>query len=82
MIGGIIRSITDYAVVPRLHEEVRQRLVRRFGEGVQSWLQELPDRPLVLRERYSLELDAVIPRGNMSVAGFARPGGTVFVARR
>jgi len=67
VIGGILRSITDYADVPRLDEQVRQRLVRRFGDGVQSWLEELPGRLFVLRERWSPELDAVIPRGSMSV---------------
>jgi streptomycin 6-kinase len=67
VIGGILRSITDYPDVPRLDEQVRQRLVRRFGDGVQSWLEELPGRLLVLRERWSLELHAVIPRGSMSV---------------
>ncbi len=48
-------------------DEARQRLVRRFGDGVQSWLAELPSRLLVLRERWSLELDSVIPKGSMSV---------------
>ena len=66
-IGGIIRSITDYPDVPGLDDEVRQRLVRRFGDGVQSWLEELPGRLLVLRERWSLEFDSVIPKGSMSV---------------
>ena len=68
VIGGIIRSITDYPPdVPRLDEQLRQRLVRRFGDGVQSWLEELPGRLLVLRECWSLELDSVIPKGSMSV---------------
>jgi streptomycin 6-kinase len=67
VIGGILRSITDYRAVPRLDEQVRQRLAKRFGDDVQSWLDELPGRLLVLKERWSLELDAVIPRGSMSV---------------
>src|SRR5207245_1368477 len=67
VIGGKIRSIIDYSDVPRFDEQVRQRLVRRFGDGVQSWLEELPGRLLALRERWSLELDAVILRGSMSV---------------
>src|SRR5438132_2580512 len=58
--------MTDYADVPRL-DEARQRLVRRFGDGVQSWLEELPGRLLVLRERWSLVPDSVIPKGSMSV---------------
>ena len=52
--------------VPRL-DEARQRLVRRFGDAVQSWLEELPGRLLLLRERWSLELDSVLPKGSMSV---------------
>ena len=41
--------------------------MRRFGDGVQSCLEELPGRLLVLTERWSLELDSVIPQGSMSV---------------
>ena len=48
-------------------DEARQRLVRRFGDGVQSWLEELPARLFALWERWSLELDSVIPKGSMSV---------------
>ena len=58
--------MNDYPDVPRL-DEARQRLVRRFGDGVQSWMEELPGRLLVLRERWSLELDSVLPKGSMSV---------------
>ena len=59
--------MTDYTDVPRLDEQDRQRLVRRFGEGVQVWLEELPGRLFALWERWSLELDSVIPKGSMSV---------------
>ena len=58
--------MTDYPDVPNL-DEARQRLVRRFGESVQSWLEELTGRLLVLRERWGLELDSVLPKGSMSV---------------
>jgi hypothetical protein len=58
--------MTDYPDVPRL-DEARQRLVRRFGDGVQSWLEDLPGRLLVLRERWRLELDSLITKGSMSV---------------
>jgi streptomycin 6-kinase len=58
--------MTGEPTVPRLNE-ARQRLVRRFGDGVQSWLDELPARLLVLRARWSLDLDSVIPKGSMSV---------------
>jgi len=52
--------MADCPDVPRL-DEARQRLVRRFGDGVQSWMDELPGRLLVLRERWSLKYDTVIP---------------------
>jgi streptomycin 6-kinase len=58
--------MTDYPDVPRL-DEARRRLARRFGDGVQSWMDELPGRLLVLSERWSLELDSVLPKGSMSV---------------
>ena len=58
--------MTDYPDVPNL-DEARQRLVRRFGDGVQSWLEELPSRLLVLRARWGLELGRVLPKGSMSV---------------
>ena len=74
MIGGIIRSITDYPDVPGLDDEVRQRLVRRFGDGVQSWLEELPGRLLVLRERWSLEFDSVIPKAACRWSSALGPG--------
>src|SRR5438477_5354968 len=71
--------MTDYSDVPHIDEarqrladvpgldEARQRLVRRFGDGVRTWLEELPGHLLVLRERWSLEFDSVIPQGSMSV---------------
>lgn len=65
--------MADYPDVPRL-DEARQRLVRRFGDNVQPWLDELPGRLLVLRERWSLELDSVIPKGSMSVVIRCRTG--------
>src|SRR2546423_4984549 len=52
--------------VPRL-DEARQRLVRRFGDGVQSWIDELPGRLLLLRERWRLDIESVLPKGSMSV---------------
>jgi len=58
--------VADYPGVPNL-DEARQRLVRRFGDGVQSWMDELPGRLLVVRERWRLELDSVLPKGSMSV---------------
>jgi streptomycin 6-kinase len=58
--------MTDSPAVPNL-DEARQRLVRRLGDGVQPWLEELPACLLLLSERWSLELDSVIPQGSMSV---------------
>jgi len=58
--------MTDPPDMPSL-DEARQRLLRRFGDGVQSWMDELPARLLVLRERWSLELESVLPKGSMSV---------------
>jgi streptomycin 6-kinase len=48
-------------------DEARQRLVRRFGDEVQSWMDELPGRLLDLKARWGLDLDSVIPKGSMSV---------------
>src|SRR5207248_752658 len=56
----------DHPGVPNL-DEARQRLVRRFGDGVHSWMDELPGRLLVIRERWSLELDSALAKGSMSV---------------
>ena len=48
-------------------DEAGQRLIRRFGDGVESWLEELPGRLLVLRKRWRIELDSIIQKGSMSV---------------
>jgi streptomycin 6-kinase len=66
--------MTDYTSALRL-EEAGQRMVRRFGVGVQSWLDELPERLRALAERWSLELDSVIPKGSMSVVIRCRTRG-------
>ena len=65
--GAIVHPITDYLDVTGLDYEVRQRLVRRFRDSVQTWLEELPAGLLALREQWGLELDSVIPKGSMSV---------------
>jgi streptomycin 6-kinase len=59
-------SMTDLPDLRSL-DEARQRLARRFGNDVQSWMDELPDRLIVLRERWRLKLDNVLPKGSMSV---------------
>jgi streptomycin 6-kinase len=58
--------MTDSSDLPSL-DEARQRLVRRFGDGVQSWIDELPGRLLVLRERWRLKFGSVLPKGSVSV---------------
>jgi streptomycin 6-kinase len=65
-IRGTIGSMRDHPDLPRL-DVAGRRLVRRFGDGVQSWLEELPGHLLVLRERWSIELHGVIEKGSMSV---------------
>jgi streptomycin 6-kinase len=61
----------QYADVPRL-DEARRRLVRRFGDDVEQWLDDLPRRLVVLGKRWNLELESVIPKGSMSVVIRAR----------
>jgi len=65
--------VTEVPDLPSL-DEARHRLARRFGDGVQSWMDELPNRLIVLRERWNLELDSVIPKGSMSVVLRCRTG--------
>src|SRR5690349_14029377 len=50
-----------------VQSEVRRRLTRRFGDTVEPWLEELPDRLAALQDRWNLRLREVIPRGSMSV---------------
>lgn len=46
----------------------RQRLTKRFGAEIESWLDELPDVLGDLAERWHVEWGSLIPRGSMSVA--------------
>ena len=50
-----------------LDHGVRRRLTARFGDGIKSWIDELPAVLDALAERWQLELDSLIPRGSMSV---------------
>jgi streptomycin 6-kinase len=50
-----------------LDDDVRQRLVRRFGDDVLPWLDRAPEVLVSLASRWTLELGALIPRGTMSV---------------
>jgi streptomycin 6-kinase len=53
--------------VPALGKELRLRLRRRYGNGIDAWLDELPTVLAALRERWALEYDSLIQRGSMSV---------------
>jgi streptomycin 6-kinase len=52
---------------PTVHEDVRRRLVARFGIAVEGWLNELPHVVGGLVERWQVKLGSPIPRGSMSV---------------
>ena len=46
---------------------LRERLVRRYGTRVESWLDALPHLLASLAERWQLEFGSLIPLGHMSV---------------
>src|SRR5919198_3340209 len=50
-----------------IDDGVRQRLTMRFGAGVATWFDELPDLLSGLVERWEIELGSPIPRGSVSV---------------
>jgi hypothetical protein len=50
-----------------IDEAVRGRLTARFGDGVGSWLDELPEAFDSLAQRWHLEYEPLIQRGTMSV---------------
>ena len=58
--------------LPNLDHGLRRRLVARFGDQVESWLDELPPVLAMLAERWHVELGPLIPRGHMSVVGWCR----------
>jgi streptomycin 6-kinase len=53
--------------LPSIDDDVRLRLTRRFGPGISAWFEELPGVLEAVRDRWQIELGAVIPRGSMSV---------------
>ena len=53
--------------VPELDDELRRRLGRRFGSGVEGWLDVLPAVLADLAERWQLELRSIVQRGSVSV---------------
>ena len=52
---------------PELDDELRRRLRRRFGSTIEAWPDELPPVLADLAERWQIELESLIQRGNMSV---------------
>jgi streptomycin 6-kinase len=53
--------------VPRIDDEVRQRLIARFGAEVGAWCDELPGVLSALAERWQVDFGSLIPGGRMSV---------------
>jgi streptomycin 6-kinase len=60
--------------VPVLDGVLRDRLGRRFGAGVNGWLDELPPVLASLGERWVLSLGPLIQRGSVSVVVSCRRG--------
>jgi streptomycin 6-kinase len=52
---------------PRLDEEVRNRLARRFGSAIDDWLRQLPAVLDRLAARWRLDWGPLIQRGSFSV---------------
>jgi hypothetical protein len=53
--------------LPRIDDGARRRLTARFGPEVGAWLDKLPAVLSALAERWQMEFDSLIPRGNMSI---------------
>jgi streptomycin 6-kinase len=53
--------------LPNLDDGLRRRLVARYGDEVESWLDDLPPVLAKLAERWQVEFGSLIPRGHMSV---------------
>jgi streptomycin 6-kinase len=60
--------------VPVLDDELRLRLGRRYGSGIDAWLDELPPVLVALAERWAVEYESLIQRGSMSVVIRCRDG--------
>jgi streptomycin 6-kinase len=61
--------------VPNLDDELRRRRARRFGSGVDPWLNDLTPVLRNLAEQWQLEFESVIQRGSMSVVMRCRRAG-------
>jgi streptomycin 6-kinase len=55
------------STVPRIGAGARQRLIARFGNEVEPWLDQLPGVLGALARRWQLQFGAPIPRGSVSV---------------
>lgn len=53
--------------IPGLDDELRERLGRRYGSGIDGWFAELPDVLEELAERWGVEWGTLILRGSMAV---------------
>jgi len=53
--------------VPALDDELRLRLRRRYGNGIDAWVDELPLVLVALGDRWAVEYESLIQRGSMSV---------------
>jgi streptomycin 6-kinase len=67
--------------VPELDQELRARLGRRFGRGIDAWFDALPSVLADLGERWELEWGSVIQRGSMSVVIRCRASGGAAVLK-
>lgn len=52
---------------PILDDEVRRRLARRYGSGIEAWFETLPARLSDLMHEWHVELGPLIQRGSVSV---------------
>src|SRR2546429_8723762 len=53
--------------IPVLDNELRLRLRRRYGNGIDAWLDELPLVLVALGGRWAVEYESLIQQGSMSV---------------
>jgi streptomycin 6-kinase len=53
--------------IPELDDELRSRLGRRFGSGIDGWFAQLPAVLEELAERWGVEWGTLIQRGSMAV---------------
>jgi streptomycin 6-kinase len=58
--------------VPELDDELRARLHRRYGGGIDAWFAALPAVLADLGERWELAWGPVVPRGSMSAVVHCR----------